>query len=337
MIQSTELSELFDRIARASIGVSGDFCLDAYWELDASPPELSIETGKPTHAITKQRYSLAGAGNVLSNVVSLGVQRVFAFGVRNNDLFGRELLSQLQALKIDTTGMVLQPSDWDTPVYAKPYLNAEEQNRLDFGRFNSISQESANHLIDALEASLPRLDALVINQQLPNSIYTSEVVVTLNQLAEQYAEKVFLLDSRNRGIEFQHMMYKINAREAARVFGRTVESNESVPGSDLQHYARQLYTRFLKPVFITRGSLGILLFDGKETTEIPAVQLRSPTDTVGAGDTTVAAIACALAAGATWKEAATLATYAAAVTVQKLRQTGTASPSEILEIANSAR
>jgi sugar/nucleoside kinase (ribokinase family) len=105
----------------------------------------------------------------------------------------------------------------------------------------------------------------------------------------------------------------------------------------LQHYARQLYTRFLKPVFITHGSLGIMLFDGKELAAIPALQLHGPTDTVGAGDTAVAAIACALAAGATWKEAATLATYAAAVTVQKLRQTGTANPSEILEIANSTK
>jgi len=336
-MNESRLTEILDRIQHSSIGVVGDFCLDAYWELDAHTPELSVETDKPTHAVTKQRYSLGGAGNVLSNVVSLGVHKVFAFGVRTEDLFGRELLSQLQACKVDTTGMVLQLSDWDTPVYAKPYLGAEEQNRLDFGRFNSISQESANHLIDALEASLPRLDALIINQQLPNSIYTAEVIVTLNRLAEEYAEKIFLLDSRNRGIDFQHMIYKINAREAARVFGRSVESNESVPSSDLQHYARQLYTRFLKPVFITHGSLGIMLFDGKESAAIPALQLHGPTDTVGAGDTAVAAIACALAAGSTWKEAATLATYAAAVTVQKLRQTGTASPSEILEIANSAR
>jgi rfaE bifunctional protein kinase chain/domain len=336
-MNESRLTEILDRIQHSSIGVVGDFCLDAYWEIDTVAAELSIETGKPTHAVTKQGYSLGGAGNVLSNVVSLGVHKVFAFGVRTEDLFGRELLRQLQACKVDTTGMVLQLTDWDTPVYAKPYLGAEEQNRLDFGRFNSISQESAKHLINVLEASLPRLDALIINQQLPNSIYTAEVIVTLNRLAEEFAEKIFLLDSRNRSIEFQHMIYKINAREAARVFGRSVENNESVPSSDLQHYARQLYTRFLKPVFITHGSLGILLFDGKELAAIPALQLHGPTDTVGAGDTAVAAIACALAAGATWKEAATLATYAAAVTVQKLRQTGTANPSEILEIANSTK
>jgi rfaE bifunctional protein kinase chain/domain len=333
MIQSSKLWELLRKIARATVGVIGDFCLDAYWDLDAYAPEISVETGKPTLAVTKQRYTLGGAGNVISNVVSLGVRKAFAFGVRADDLFGRELTRQLEALKVDSTGLVLQPSEWDTPAYAKPYLGDEEQNRIDFGRFNKISQESADHLINALEASLPRLDALIINQQLLQSIYTSEVIVTLNRLIEQFPAKVILLDSRNRSLEFHHTLYKVNALEAARLFGKREASNEEVPLKDLQHYAEQLYRRFERPVFITRSSLGILLFDGNEFSDTPAMKIQNPSDTVGAGDTTIAAIACALAAGSSYTEAATLATYAAAVTVQKLRQTGTASPNEILEIA----
>jgi len=333
MIDPTRLSELLRKIARITVGVVGDFCLDAYWDLDAYAPEISVETGKPTHAVTKQRYALGGAGNVISNVVSLGVRKAFAFGVRADDLFGRELARQLEALKVDSTGLVLQPSQWDTPAYAKPYLGDEEQNRIDFGRSNKISHESADHLINALEASLPRLDALIINQQLPQSIYTSEVIVTLNRLVEQFPARVVLLDSRNRSLEFHHTLYKVNAVEAARLFGKKAADNEDVPLKELQHYAGQLFRRFEKPVFITRSSLGILLFDGSDFSEIPALKVQKPTDTVGAGDTTIAALACALAAGSSYTEAATLATYAAAVTVQKLRQTGTASPSEILEIA----
>lgn len=333
MIQSTRLSDLFRKIARTTVGVIGDFCLDAYWDLDAYEPEISVETGKPTHAVTKQQYTLGGAGNVISNVVSLGVRKAFAFGVRADDLFGRELTRQLEALKVNSTGLVLQPTEWDTPAYAKPYLGDEEQNRIDFGRFNKISQESVDRLISAIEASLPRLDALIINQQLPQSIYTPEVIVTVNRLVEQFPARVVLLDSRNRSLEFHHTIYKVNALEAARLFGKKATNNEAVPLKDLQHYAEQLHRRFERPMFITRSSLGILLFDGNEFSEIPAVKIQQPTDTVGAGDTAVAAIACALAAGSSYVEAATLATYAAAVTVQKLRQTGTANPSEILEIA----
>jgi rfaE bifunctional protein kinase chain/domain len=333
MIQPARLTELFHHIARITVGVIGDFCMDAYWDLDAYEPEISVETGKPTHAVTKQRYFLGGAGNVISNVVALGVRKAFAFGVRADDLFGREMIRQMDALKVDSTGLVRQPSEWDTPAYAKPYLGEEEQNRIDFGRLNKISQESADHLINALDASLSRLDALIINQQLPQSIYTSELIVTLNRLVEQFPARVVLLDSRNRSLEFHHTLYKVNAVEAARLFGKKATDNEDVPLKELQHYASQLFRRFERPVFITRSSLGILLFDGNEYSEIPAVKMQGATDTVGAGDTTLAAIACALAAGSSYAEAATLATYAAAVTVQKLRQTGTANPSEILEIA----
>jgi sugar/nucleoside kinase (ribokinase family) len=128
------------------------------------------------------------------------------------------------------------------------------------------------------------------------------------------------------------MIYKINASEAARLFGKNVRRNEDVPAEDLRQYAAELFRRFQKPVFITRSSLGILVFDGKEHTELPALKIDEPIDTVGAGDTAVAAIACSLAAGATLKEAGMLANLAAAVAIKKLKQTGTASANEILDL-----
>ncbi|MBM4161527.1 MAG: hypothetical protein FJ217_10565 [Ignavibacteria bacterium] len=333
MIEPHRLFEILDRIKRASVGVVGDFCLDAYWELDSSAPELSVETGKPTHAVARQRYSLGGAGNVLSNVVSLGVRKVLAFGVRNEDLFGRELLTQLRSLNVDTTGMVLQPCDWDTPVYAKPYLDAEEQNRLDFGRYNTLSPETERQLLDSLKRHTGTLDALIINQQLPQGIFSPAVVNCLNQLGQQYSSEVFVLDSRDRSLDFHRMTYKINASEAARLAGKSVETNEAVTSDELRQYATALFSRFEKTVFITRSSFGVFVFDGKRSDELPAVKIAEPIDSVGAGDTAVAAIACALAAGATPREAGLLANLAAAVTVRKLRQTGTATPQEILDLA----
>jgi bifunctional ADP-heptose synthase (sugar kinase/adenylyltransferase) len=76
----------------------------------------------------------------------------------------------------------------------------------------------------------------------------------------------------------------------------------------------------------------MLACDGVSVYEVPAVALSGKIDPVGAGDTTVAAIACSLAAGASVLEAAEVGNLAAAVTVQKLRQTGTASPEEIIAV-----
>lgn len=328
---------IFSRIRQASIGILGDFCLDAYWDLDTGTPALSIETGKPTLAVSSQRYSLGGAGNVANNVAALGAKSVQAFGVIGDDLFGREMVRILHEANIETPGIVLQANRWDTPVYAKPYLGADEQDRVDFGRFNALAGSTADELLRGLESSLPRLDALIINQQLPHSIYSKEVVSALNQLAEKFSDKIFLLDSRDRSLDFKHMIYKINALEAARVFGKDVRHNEEVKTAELETFATSLHQRFGKPVFITRSSEGLFLFDGNESHHVPAIPVEGPLDTVGAGDTVVAALASSLAAGASLKEAGYVASLAAAVTVKKIKQTGTATAEELLTLANSRK
>ena len=328
---------ILSRIRQASIGILGDFCLDAYWDLDAGTLAPSIETGKPTYAVHTQRYSLGGAGNVANNVAALGAKSVQAFGVIGNDLFGREMVRVLHEANIETPGIIVQPNQWDTPVYAKPYLGADEQDRIDFGRFNALAGSTTDTLIGELESSLPRLDALIINQQLPQSIYSEEVVSALNRLAEKFSHKIFLLDSRDRSLDFRHMIYKINAMEAARIFGKDVRHNEEVTTTELETFATSLHQRFGKPVFITRSSAGLFLFDGNESHLVPAISVEGPPDPVGAGDTVVAALASSLAAGASLVEAGVIASLAAAVTVQKIKQTGTATAEEILTLAKGRK
>jgi sugar/nucleoside kinase (ribokinase family) len=75
------------------------------------------------------------------------------------------------------------------------------------------------------------------------------------------------------------------------------------------------------------------VFDGSGFTDIPAVPVTGPVDPVGAGDATVSAIAATLAAGGTLKEAGEMGNLAAAVTVRKLRETGTATSEEIIDVA----
>lgn len=346
MIDQKRLSDILERIKQTKVGVGGDYCLDAYWLLDARLPELSIETGKPTSAVVKQRYSLGGAGNIVNNLVDLEVGIVYSFGVISDDIFGREMLQQLEQprvhrtgtsqVRVDISGMVIQHEGWDTPVYAKPYLGREEQNRIDFGRFNSIAHATEEKLIAAFRAALPSLDALIVNQQLPSGIYSETIVQALNRLATEYPGKVFILDSRNRSDEFHNMICKINACEAARVCGETKEFNELVRIDDLKRYAQEIFRRSQRTVFITRSGRGILLFDGRAFFEIPGIQLLKKIDPVGAGDTTVAAIAAALASGASLEEAGILGNLASAVTVQKLQQTGTATPEELMEMARTA-
>jgi phosphoglycolate phosphatase-like HAD superfamily hydrolase len=74
----------------------------------------------------------------------------------------------------------------------------------------------------------------------------------------------------------------------------------------------------------------LLVYDGADFQYEPGIHILKRTDTVGAGDTIASALAASLSAGATLGEAATFGNLAAAVTVQKLKITGTASPAEIM-------
>ncbi len=329
------LTNILNRIHTISIGVIGDFCLDAYWQLDDTPPELSLETGKPTYAVAEQHYSLGGAGNVVNNLAALGAGKVFAFGVLGDDLFAGAMFGHLGRISANITGLIQQHSEWQTSVYAKPYRGPEELNRIDFGRFNALSGESEQALISAVTREIRQLDALVVNQQIPRSIFTPAVVDAVNDLASQYPTKVFLLDSRSKITDFRAMLCKVNAIEAAALFGKKIGRNEECASDELSNYAKRLFDRFRKPVFITRSRLGLLLFDGIETVEIPPLNVDEPIDPVGAGDTVVAAIAAGLATGATPHQAGSLAMIAAAITIRKLRQTGTATPKEMLDLVDT--
>jgi phosphoglycolate phosphatase-like HAD superfamily hydrolase len=102
--------------------------------------------------------------------------------------------------------------------------------------------------------------------------------------------------------------------------------------ADVKQYAVNLHKQFDKPVFLTRGPRGIVTVDGDGVHEIPGIQLLKKLDIVGAGDTVTSALALCLGAGVVPAKASEFANFAAAVTVQKLFQTGTASAAEIIEI-----
>lgn len=333
MNQFSTLPMILTRLSTVNVGIVGDFCLDAYWQINPHAQERSVETGKETIAVRDQRYSLGGAGNVAANLAALGVKRVHALGVTATDVFGREMIRQMRNLRIHVGGLILQDEGWQTPVYAKPYRKSVEQNRLDFGRFNDLSPTAEKKLIATLRGEIWKLDAVIVNQQLPKSIFTKRVMHALNDLAREDSHKIFLVDSRQRIPEFRSMICKLNAVEAAALFGKSIRSNEQVRLSRLHTYAEHFFRQFNRPVFITRGRLGLLLFDGKEAINIPAFKVTGRKDAVGAGDTVVAALAAALATGATFSDAGTLAMVAAAVTVRKIQQTGTATPKEILRLA----
>jgi len=118
----------------------------------------------------------------------------------------------------------------------------------------------------------------------------------------------------------------------ARLNGIAHPPEQSISRRDAIDSAARLFEQSGQPVFVTRGRHGCFVIDKEGTHEIPGLHIINKTDSVGAGDSMVAGIAACLAAGASPTEAAAFGNFVAGVTVQKLQQTGTASPAEILAI-----
>ena len=330
---SIELKKLLVSINRARIAVIGDYCLDSYWFIDNSASEISIETGLPTRPVNRQRHTLGGAGNVVMNLIAMDVLKVYAFGVVGNDPFGREMVRLLQAAKADAGNMLTQNENWNTHVYTKPYAGDTEENRIDFGNFNRLTDATASRLMECLERSLPEVDVIVVNEQVASGIHNSPFFrKQLAKLIARSPDKTFLLDSRHYSDAYAGTIRKINSHEAARLCGIQREPDEIVTFAEARQATETLFQRWKKPLFVSRGGRGCLVHDSREIREVHGLQILGRIDTVGAGDSMLAGIATALAAGRAPLSAATLGNLVAGVTVQKLFQTGTASPKEITAI-----
>jgi bifunctional ADP-heptose synthase (sugar kinase/adenylyltransferase)/phosphoglycolate phosphatase-like HAD superfamily hydrolase len=334
MLEAARLREILSRLPAASVGVMGDFCLDAYWQVDMRRSERSLETGKDTHPVRAQRYSLGGAGNVVANLRALGVGCVAAFGVVGADPFGLCLAELLRGAGVTTDGVLVagDPAAWQTLVYCKPHVGDEELSRLDMGGFNSLPDALADALLERLEAALPSLDVVVVNEQVEAGIHRPRLRQGLRSVMQRWPGKVFIFDGRHDLDSYPDAWLKLNAAEACRLAGTTEERPDQVRRADALAAARTLHTRSDRPVFVTRCERGCLVAWASGVDEIPGLQVLGRTDPVGAGDSFLAGVAAAVAVGATPVEAAVCGNFTAGVTVQKLFQTGTATPEEILAI-----
>jgi len=335
-MKEERINEILTRIKNVKIAVYGDFCVDAYWLLDACGSEVSVETGLQARAVGKHYYSLGGASNVVANLAALEPAAIQVIGVIGDDIFGRELRRQFHELNVDTKYLVVQKENFDTVTFGKPYLEGSEQPRIDFGFFNKRTEATDKALLDGIAGALKRADALIVNQQVPSSITNESFIDRANALFEKFADKIVLLDSRHYGHKFKNIYRKTNDLEAARLNNVDVKLSDVLTLADVKKYARNLYQQFSKPVFLTRGPRGIITVDSEGIHEVPGIQLLKKLDIVGAGDTVTSALALCLGAGIQPTEAAEFANFAAAVTVQKLFQTGTASGPEILEVGRDA-
>jgi rfaE bifunctional protein kinase chain/domain len=332
-----DIVSTLDNLSQVSVAVIGDFCLDIYWMIDRSASEISIETGLKTEPVRLQRYAPGGAGNVVMNLVALGVQQVHMVGILGCDPFGRELRRLLVSPQINDDGLISQDKEWSTHTYLKPCVDGKELSRIDLGNFNCLSKTVEDELFSRLEDILGKVRVVLINHQVTASIHDSKSFrQRLGQVMNEHPEVTFIVDSRGYHDSYPKAIHKLNEREVMRACGISLEAADEVPFEELVKQVRNLCARWKSPLVVTRGARGCFVFSDNESRQIFGLQLAGRLDPVGAGDTFASALAAAISTGPNLTAAASIANIAAAVTAQKLFQTGTASPDEILELGSHA-
>ena len=330
------LRSLLDRFPDLHILVVGDYFLDRYLIIDRELGEISLETGLEAYQVVDVRCSPGAAGTVTSNLRALDIQ-VSALGIIGDDGMGYELLRGLRGHGVNVEPLI-QVSDRFTPTYTKPMLREadgqeHEIQRLDIKNRQPLSPKLEDEIASRLREWIQRVDGVIIADQVPErncGTISDRVRALLGELAQDSPRTVFAVDSRVHIGEFHNAIVKPNAREA--VSAIDPDRAEGPPDrATVEACGRQLYRRNGRPVFLTIGAEGILVFDQQGMTHVPAIRVAGPIDIVGAGDSTMSGIVSALCCGAGHAEAALIGNLVASITIQQIGTTGTATRAQVLD------
>jgi D-beta-D-heptose 7-phosphate kinase/D-beta-D-heptose 1-phosphate adenosyltransferase len=308
--------------------VLGDVMLDEFiWGRVA---RISPEAPVPVVEVTSQSFHLGGAGNVASNVRALGGAAVLA-GVVGRDNAGQRVQDALKAAGVEAR---LAVTEGGRPTTMKTRIIAHNQQvvRADREQSDEIPDALVARLLADVREVLPSCGALILSDY-QKGVVTPRLTKAVVTLARRRRIPV-LVDPKVPNFHLYRRVSVVtpNQQEAEQATGLHVRT-----AADLQTVGRRVLALLdCSAALVTRGEHGMSLFErGRRPLHIPT-SAREVFDVTGAGDTVIATLGLALAAGARLGDAARLANCAAGVVVGKLG-TATATPQELLAVVEAGR
>jgi rfaE bifunctional protein kinase chain/domain len=313
---SVDLTHLLDIVAvfsRQTICVVGDFVLDEFVS-----GEISRVSREAPVLILRHRSSEAypgGAANAVNNLADLGA-RVLPVGVVGADESGRTLLEYFRRKRVDVSG-ILRARDWATTTktrYLAGWTHTTEQQVL------RVDREPFCTLSKAMQARIERKARQFARRAGAVLVSDYGLGAATPSLTRKIRARRIMLDSRYRLLEYR----------SARITAATPNEPEleaayqTRVGTDTRKLEtlgeRALHDLGLEALLVTRGKDGLTIFERSHPPrQIPIYGSDAPVDVTGAGDTVIAVFTLAVAAGASYLDAAHLANYAGGIVVMKRR------------------
>ena len=333
---SADLARLLDVVAafsRQIICVLGDFVLDEFVSSEIS----RVSREAPVLILRHRRTEPypGGGANAAVNLAALGAQ-VLAVGMVGDDAGGQTLIDSFHARRVDVRG-IRQVAGWVTPVktrYLAGWTHTTEQQvlRVDREPTSLIPEEALKFVERSARRAARQADAVLVSDY-GFGAATPDLVGELGAKRTTLDSRYRLLDYAGAGVTAATP----NEAELEAAYHAKI-------GTDMARLSefgkRALSDMALEALVVTRGKDGLALFErganGEPATtqNLPIYGSDEAVDVTGAGDTVIAVFTLALAAGASYGEAAHLANYAGGVVVMK-RRTATVTRAELEAVLRS--
>jgi D-beta-D-heptose 7-phosphate kinase/D-beta-D-heptose 1-phosphate adenosyltransferase len=320
MTATADLAALVARISKSRIACVGDLMLDRFihGEVERISPEAPI----PVLRVTGETSMLGGAGNVVRNLAALGAGVRFA-AVLGEDPAAAEVREKLRALP-SVAAALLTAAGRPTTVKSRFLGGSQQILRADVESATPLPSKIEDGLAEAALGLLDGCQVLLLSDY-GKGVFLGGLPGELIRAAQDRGLKVCI---DPKGEDYRRYagadVITPNRRELTVALGHRV----SVAAEE--EACRQLAARCaVKAVLLTQGRDGMLLVEADREAVRLATEAREVFDVSGAGDTVIATLAAALAAGARLVDAAVLANLAAGIVVGK---TGTAlvTPAELI-------
>jgi D-beta-D-heptose 7-phosphate kinase/D-beta-D-heptose 1-phosphate adenosyltransferase len=326
-ISPAQARTLLKKVARLRILVVGDVMLDHYIWGDAT--RISPEAPVPVVHIQRDTYTAGAGANVALNLVALGAKAVVA-GCIQDDEPGRKLANVLG--RHGVKGINLAGAG-QTIVKTRVLAQHQQLCRLDRESPAEHYAVDASKAVARLRPEVQASDAVILSDY-AKGLLTDELVAALTRLARDAGKFIALDPKPKRKLRFPGLdLLTPNRREAAELAGVDWDPQQPFPAEDI---CARIYERY-RPHYlvVTLSEDGMLLCaQGRVLKTIPTAA-REVFDVSGAGDTSIAGLVLALAAGADLETAAHFANAASGVVVGKLG-TATVTPDELLAYISHA-
>ncbi len=328
MLNKARAAEILAGFRKVRVLVIGDLMLDRY--VFGSVNRISPEAPVPVVHVTREESRPGGASNVALNIGALGAKGAVA-GAIGQDAAGVELTRALLAAGVCIDG-VAEDSSVQTTVKTRVVADRQQVVRVDRETTPSWFAGCVEQVCARLPALIEAVDAVII-EDYGKGMICRRIVDTALTAARTVGVPVGFDPKDNHELSLPWLTLATpNYREACLAAGVPELPLEGDPAQSatLQEAGKVLMERWgTAYLLITLGAQGMYLLSRGGRGQVLPTVAREVFDVSGAGDTVIATALTAMAAGASFEEAAALANHAAGVVVAKLG-TAVCSPAELL-------